>query len=768
MKSIYEVFEFYQVKKIIEKYAKTELGLKMIRELEMFSNSFELKTELNHLQEVISYTLKYRNLVITNHKDILPHLALIKKGGVCGIDFFYQVLQYLENAKLIKDEVIKDETYPYLLETIRNLNELESLAHRLDRTITKDLEISDNASPTLREIRRNLNSEINSQSKIINSLMLKYKDYLNDERVALRNATFVLPIKTTYKNRVNGITIDESDSGLTCFIEPSEIIASNNKIARLKEKEKEEIEKILEELSVLVKEVVNEVIYDVETICYLDFLLSKANYALETDSKIAKLYDKKIINLKNARHPLIDKKKIVKNSFIFEHNRIMLITGPNAGGKTVALKVIGLLVIMNQCGLAIPTSEEAELSFFKNIFVDMGDNQSLIDNLSTFSGHIKNIIEILEETNEDSLVIFDELGTGTSPLDGEALGIGVISYLHKVGAFAVLTSHYDGLKTFALENNYILNASMEFDEENIAPTYRLRLGVAGKSYGLEMSKRMGLKKEVLETSYAYIEDKKKSDKEITLALLQKRLEENESIQISLKEKEEELNKRIKNLEHEKRNLIKLQEKIKEEAEIEKSKIIEDAKEEIDKIFEQFKSREDYKMHEVITAKRNLDLLRDYDEAEEISNYVPSINDYVRADDFNVTGRVIRIKGDSVTLLTDQGLNLSVKINTLTKIKPGKKIKKEKTYTSSFKLDKRVSLECNIVGFRVEEGLREIDAYLSDAIAARYTEVRLIHGSGTGVLRNAVHEYLKKRKDINSFRLGGLGEGGVGATVVYLR
>ena len=202
-------------------------------------------------------------------------------------------------------------------------------------------------------------------------------------------------------------------------------------------------------------------------------------------------------------------------------------------------------------GHAIPTSEEAELSFFKNIFVDMGDNQSLIDNLSTFSGHIKNIIEILEETNEDSLVIFDELGTGTSPLDGEALGIGVISYLHKVGAFAVLTSHYDGLKTFALENNYILNASMEFDEENIAPTYRLRLGVAGKSYGLEMSKRMGLKKEVLETSYAYIEDKKKSDKEITLALLQKRLEENESIQISLKEKEEELNKRIKNLEHEK-------------------------------------------------------------------------------------------------------------------------------------------------------------------------------------------------------------------------
>ncbi|MBE6142944.1 MAG: endonuclease MutS2 [Erysipelotrichaceae bacterium] len=768
MKSIYDVFEFNQVKKLIEKYAKTELGLEKIQTMEMFEDPFELKNELSHLNEIISYTFKYRNLVITNHKNILPHLAIIKKGGTCGIDFFYQVLQYLENARILKDEVIKDENYPYLLESIRNLNELESLAHRLDRTITKDLEISDNASSALREIRRSLNVEISSQSKIINSLMMKYKDYLNDERVALRNASFTLPIKSTYKHRVDGITIDESDSGLTCFIEPTEIIASNNKIARLREKEKEEINRILDELSSLVKEVVYEIIYDVETICYLDFLLSKANYAIETDSKIAKLSDKKIINLKNARHPLIDKKKIVKNSFILDKNRIMLITGPNAGGKTVALKVIGLLVIMNQCGLALPTDDEAELSFFKNIFVDMGDNQSLIDNLSTFSGHIKNIIEIVDQISEDSLVIFDELGTGTSPLDGEALGIGVITYLHKVGAFAVLTSHYDGLKTFALENNYILNASMEFDEENIAPTYRLRLGVAGKSYGLEMSKRMGLNKEILDTSYSYIEDKRKTDKEITLALLQKRLEENESIQLSLKEKEEEINKRIRNLEHEKRNLLKLQDKIKEEAESEKQKIIEEAKEEIDKIFEQFKSKEDYKMHEVITAKRNLDLLRDYEEDEEESSYVPSINDYVRADDFNVTGKVIRIKGDNVTLLTDQGLNLSVKSSGLTKIKASKKDNKPKTYTPSYKLDKKVSLECNIVGYRVEEGLREIDAYLSDAIAARYSEVRLIHGSGTGKLRSAVHEYLKKRKDIKSFRLGGLGEGGVGATVVYLK
>ena len=768
MKSIYEVFEFTQVKKLIEKYSRTEIGLNKIRNLEMYEDEFELKNELSHLSEVISYTLKYRNLVITPHKDILPHLAVIKKGGTCGVEFFYQVNEYLKNAKVLKDEVIKDQTYPYLLEVIRNLNELESLSHRLDRTITKDLEISDNASSALREIRRNLKNEISSQSKIINSLMMKYKDYLNDERVALRNASFTLPIKSTYKHKVDGITIDESDSGLTCFIEPTEIISSNNKIARLKEKEKEEIERILEELSSLVKDVVYEVAYDVETICYLDFLLSKANYALDTDCKIARISSTKKIDLKNARHPLIDKKKIVKNSFILDKNRIMLITGPNAGGKTVALKVIGLLVIMNQCGLALPTSEEAELSFFKNIFVDMGDNQSLIDNLSTFSGHIKNIVEIIDSLTEDSLVIFDELGTGTSPLDGEALGIGVISYLHKVGAFAVLTSHYDGLKTYALENDFILNASMEFDEENIAPTYRLRLGVAGKSYGLEMSKRMGLNKDILETSYAYIEDKRKTDKEVTLALLQKKLEENESIQLLLKEKEEEINKRIKNLEHEKRNLLKLQDKIKEDAEIEKAKIVEDAKKEIDAIFDQFKNKQDYKMHEVITAKRNLDLLKEQEEEDETTTYVPSINDYVRADDFNVTGKVIRIKGDSVTLLTNQGLSLSVKTSSLTKIKENKKEVKMKTYTPSFKLDKKVSLECNIVGFRVEEGLREVDQYLSDAIAARYSEVRIIHGSGTGVLRSAVHEYLKKRKDIKSFRLGGLGEGGVGATVVYLR
>lgn len=767
MKDIYKLLEFDVIKKQIEHYAKTELGLSYIREMQMFDDEDKLIEELLHLDEMMLYIRKYRCINIMPHKDLTTYFNLLKKDGVCGIEFFYQVGQYLENVKNIKNESIKDDNFPFILSCIREMEECENLYNHINHIISKDLEILDSASSSLREIRNQLRQEKSGQSRIINGLLLRYKDYLNDERIALRNSSFVLPVKTSYKNKVNGIVVDESDSGLTCFIEPSEIIASNNKIMRLLEKEKEEIDRILDELSSECRKYVDVLIVNQNIICYFDFLIAKANYSLDGDYLVPRITKEKKISFVNARHPLIDPKKVVKNSYILNEQKIMIITGPNAGGKTVSLKVIGLLVLMGQSGLAIPTSEIGEFSFFKNIFVDMGDNQSLMDNLSTFSGHIKNLVEIVNQISQDSLVILDELGTGTSPLDGEALGIGIIEYLHKTDCFSILTSHYDGLKNYALEKDYILNASMAFDEDNISPTYHLRLGVAGKSYGLELSSRMGLKKDILDVSKAYLEDKRKSSKEITLQLLQHKLEENELIQVSLKEKEEQLNNQLKKLENEKQHLLLLQEKIKEEAEIEKGIIIEQAKKQIDQIYDDFLKKENIKLHEVITTKRNLDLLLDNEEEAEIT-YVPSIGDYVRADDFNLIGKVVRIKSDNVSILTDQGMSLTVKISQISRIKKSQIKKEKKTFTPSYKLDKKVPLECNVVGYRVEEGLREIDKYIDDAITAHYIEVRLIHGCGTGRLRSAIHEYLKKRKDIKSFRLGGLGEGGVGATIVTLK
>lgn len=767
MKDIYETFEFNEIIKMIEPYAKTEIGLRMIRKLKMFSDVSLLNDELSHLEEIISYTQKYRNLKIYPHKDISTYISLIKKGGRGNVEFFYQVHEYLENAKELIDETLKDENYPYLNELISSLNDLENLKYRIEKVINKDLTISDSASSTLREIRKQLKNEIASQSKIMNSLMIKYKDYLNDEHVALRNANYTLSIKQTYKNKVDGVVVDESTSGNTAFIEPLEIIVSNNKIQRLKEKEKEEIDRILDELTASSYNNIDDIKVDQDVITYLDFLLAKGNFALDNNYLVPKIVPDKKISFIGARHPLIDVNKVVKNDFVLDKEKIMIITGPNAGGKTVALKVIGLLVIMAESGLALPTSKRGELSFFNSVYVDMGDSQSLIDNLSTFSGHVKNLKEIVSLIDDSSLVIFDELGSGTSPLDGEALAISSIKYIHEKNAFGIITSHFDGVKTFALENDYILNASMAFDEENITPTYRLRLGVAGKSYGLEMAYRLGLNRTILEDASNYLEEKRKSDKEITLKMLQKKLEENEQIQFELKEKEDLLNKKLNSLEAQKKELQKQIDLVKENAEEEKEKLVQEAKEKIEKAYEDFVSNEDKKLHQVIKAKKDLDDLLDDEDVNSEATFIPNIGDFVRATNYGVIGKVIRIKGDNITLITNGGMNITAKVNELTKVSKAQEPKK-KVYTPSYKLDKKVPLECNIVGYHIEEGIREIDKYLDDAITAHYSEVRLIHGSGTGKLRSAVHEYLNKRKDIKSYRLGGLGEGGVGATVVTLK
>lgn len=717
---------------------------------------------------MINYTLKYRSLTLNPHNDILPYLKSLNKDGVGNIEFFYQVSSLLENVKTIKDESSKDDTYPLIMNLINDLDSLENLKNQIDRIVTRDLEISDNASSELRSIRRALRNEEQGQSHLINSLMNRYKDILNSEKYTLRNSQYVLPVKASYKNSVSGLVIDESDSGLTVFIEPSEILESNNKIMRLKEKEHEEIARILKELSLYTLKYIEPLTKDFFIISRLDFLLAKANYAIDINANVANIVDERVILLKNARHPLIDKDKVISNSFFLDKQKIMVISGPNAGGKTVCLKVIGLLVIMNQVGLAIPTSEKADLCFFDQIFVDMGDNQSLLDNLSTFSGHIKNLIEILENVSANSLVVLDELGTGTSPLEGEALGVGVIKYLNRLGCFGIFTSHYEGLKSFALENDYILNASMAFDEENIEPTYHLRLGVAGKSYGIDLSKRMGLNKQVIDYSLSYLAKKQKDDKEMTLALLNQKLEQNEALRMDLVKKEEELQEKTEDLKKEISKYKRLENQIYLNSEKEKEKLIEKAKEEIQQIVDDFKSSSNHKLHEVITAKKKLDDLINTSDSEQKINQVININDNVRIVDSDISGKVIRLKQNQAIILTSQGLTLSVNLNKLEKYKPTKKVVNKNSPSSLFKTTKVVKLECNLIGLRVEEALKELDKYLDDALVSHYHEVRIIHGSGTGALRSAVHDYLNKRKEIKSFRLGGLGEGGVGATVVYFK
>ena len=767
MKNIYSTLEFDIVKKQIEQYAKTERALRLIRELQMFDDEEELKDELGYLDEMISYTVKYRALSIYPHNDIYVQIKGLEKDSIGSIELFYQVSSLLGNIEEIKEASPKDDKYPRIMALISSMVEIPSLKNQIDRIITPSLEVSDNASSALRTIRNQIRNEQNSQSKIIGSLLSRYKDVLNSDKYTFRDEAYVLPVKATNKNSVSGIVVDESDSGLTVFIEPTEILESNSKIARLKEKEFEEIQKILAELSSYTIRYSTEILLDLDLISKIDFLLAKAHYALEINGEVASLTDERKIMLKNARHPLIDKKKVVANSFFLDKEKIMVISGPNAGGKTVALKVIGLLVLMNQCGLALPTSEKATLCYFDNIYVDMGDNQSLLDNLSTFSGHIKNLTEIIDSITDKSLVILDELGTGTSPLEGEALGVGVIEHLHELGCFGIFTSHYEGLKNFALEHDYILNASMAFDEENISPTYHLRLGVAGKSYGIALATRMNLNHDVLSKAQVYLDEKVKTDKDITLQALNQKLEENEGIRYELLKAQEEIEKQKHHLDNEIEKYKRLENKIFLDSEKKKDELIKDAKEQIDAIVEEMKQKENFKLHEVIGAKKKLDDLSSKEEDEEEVTITINVGDNVRMIDSDISGKVIKLKGENVTILTDRGMNLNVKLNQLEHYVPKAK-KKQNMFVSGFRTMKSVPLECNIVGEYVEEGIQIVDKYLDDCVSVHYKECRIIHGHGTGKLREAVHKYLDTRKDIKSYRLGGMGEGGVGATVVYFK
>ena len=768
MKNIYSTFEFNLIKERLLKHATVELAKKYVEDLSMFDSKEELEDSLTYLNEGIRYANKYGRLNIYYHPNLIPNLVSIKKGGIGSKEFFYQVGYLLENIKLIKEEFKESEVFVLIDEIVKSLNSLDQVKARIDRVISPSLDILDSASPNLYRIRTKILRLESSISSLSRQLVDKYRNYLSDGHGAFKNGIFTLMVKSTYKNRVQGIVHATSDTGQTLFIQPQELIEVYNEIASLKEEELQEIQIILKELSLFISKYDRELLVNNLNIARLDFIFAKATFAISYNGEIAKISNEKKILLKSAAHPLIDPKKVVRNDFIMEKEKMMVITGPNAGGKTVALKVVGLLVIMHQCGLALPIKEGGELAFFDNIFADIGDNQSIIDNLSTFSSHIVNIQDILSKVDSHSLVIIDELGSGTSPLDGEAIGLGVIDYLLNKNCFSMISSHYEALKTYALENDDILCASMIFDEKEIRPTYQLLLHVASSSYGIEVAERFGLNNEVISRAKKYLEERKLSDKEIRLEVLNAQINEVEKLKKMLLLKEEELQKEQEKLRVEIQKNRDLRNEIIQNAEDEKRLLVEKAKEEMDEIFKEFKSLENVKLHQLIDAKKKLENNPNLNDEEDEEDIVCNIGDSVEVIASKARGKVTRLDKNRATILLDGGLTLQVKLNQIRKVtvvKPNKK----KTYTPDIISNmKRVSTECNVIGMTVKEAIEVISKYLDDCTVVHYKQCRIIHGCGTGKLRSGVHEYLKKCPYVESYRLGGMGEGGVGATVVTLK
>lgn len=764
MQNIYQTFEFSKILELVSEFAKSEKGKEDILALAMLESKEVVKRALDELEEMMSLISRFSYLPISTSANMIKIIEIAKKTAMLTPRDLSLIREDILTSRKILTYFEKvGDSYPLIKEYLLEISDLSSLESEIRRVITPSLTVSDNATPELKEIRRKLKTlEANLNSRVA-SISLSYSSYLSDNNVTIRDGHFVLPVKTVYKSKVLGIVYDVSSSGNTTFIEPLEIVQLNNDIASLKVQENDEVRKILKALTSLVLLQEDEVRKNNIVISKLDFISAKAIFALDNDMHIAKSSDKQEIHLYEARHPLIDKRKVVSNEYhLDEEHNIVVISGPNAGGKTVSIKVVGLLTLMNQAGLAIPV-KEGTLGYFNHIYIDIGDNQSLSDNLSTFSAHMSQIGEIMDVVKAKDLVLLDELGTGTDPKEGEALALATIKYLEKKRPLCLISSHFGGVKEYAFLSTNLENSSLLFDESTFSPTYIYKYSVPGKSYGLEVAKRYGVKDEIIQEAKAILANQSDSSINELITILQRKLEETEKLKRELDQKEKELAREQKTLESNKEQLKEQRSHLLESVKEEKDQILSSVKEEISDILRQL-NNPNITMHEVVELKHKVESLED--EVEEITfNEEINVGDYVSIPSINLEGKVQRIKGNKAHILTSDGLSFDADVNKLHKIDAPKQsfIPKSKGKYED-KINTSVGLELNIIGMRRDEAKNALIKYLDNCMLKHLKTVRIIHGFGSGILRNMVHEHLKGMKGV-SYRLGDINEGGGGATVV---
>ena len=767
MQDIYQTFEFVKIQESIKEYAKTEIAREKISNLKMLPNQKEVIESLADLQEMIFVINRFGVMPISTSANALFLIEMAKKTALLTP----RDLNLLADDVLTSQAILKffakiDLSFPRLKGKVETFFDLTSLQKEIHRVITPSLTVSDKASPELKEIRDKLRRLENSLQQKVASLAFTYSKYLNDDNATIRDGHFVLPVKTTEKSKVLGIIYDISDSGATTFIEPMEIVQINNQITSLKVEENEEIRKILKGLTALVLLQEKEILHNNAIIGELDYLIAKGLYANQINAVVAENSQEQLIDLVYARHPLIDSRKVVANSYHLDGDkRIVVISGPNAGGKTVSLKTVGILVLMNQCGLAIPV-DKAKLGYFKNIYIDIGDNQSLSDNLSTFSAHMNQIGEITQKIGSKDLLLIDELGTGTDPREGEALALSIVKYLEKKKCLAMISSHFSALKEYAFLSEHIDNSSMVFDEEKLSPTYKFRQGVPGMSYALDVANRYGICEEIVANSKDFIAKSNKDTTSELILVLQKKLDEANRLYEEAERKQKALDSLSKKLDDQEKMLKEKRENLLDEVKEEKQQIIDKAREEINEIIAEI-NRDGMLPHEVAEIRRRINELEDTPEDIKYHESI-AVNDYVEIPALNISGRVTRIANNKAHVANDAGLSFDVEVDRLHKINaPKQSTVKKKTSSIDFAIDTKVGLELNIIGLRYEEAQNELIKYIDTCRIKRFKQVRIIHGFGSGALRKMTREYLDKQKDL-TYRPGDANEGGGGATVVIFK
>lgn len=772
MKSIFEIFEFDEIRTRLASYTKTMRGRELALKLGLFKDRESVVEELLTLEEVHSYLFKHGELPLNNSSDLSIPFKSARMGNILTPSDFDHINSDIKASIKIQNMALARVSKETRLgKLVNQFIDLTPLSTRIEQVISPNLSIKDSASSTLRKIRKEILSIESKISKTTGDLLSIYKNVISDSIVTMRNGHYVIPIKASEKYNINGIIHDISQSGQTVYVEPSQIVELNNRLIDAKNDELVEINRILRELTgeMLLKE--EGILSNNTLIGRLDFLFAKALLGKATDAYVAVMSENQEIYLPKARHPLIDPSVVVANTFaINEENRIVVITGPNAGGKTVALKTIGLLVMMNQSGLMLPTDGKARLGYFKSIFADIGDQQSLSDNLSTFSAHIEAIRDITSRVKKDDLVLIDELGTGTDPVEGEALALSLLDFLKEKGVIACISSHFSKLKTYAFSTAAVSNASMLFDEKELRPLYVFKLGIPGKSYGLSVAKKHGLKEVIIKKAESYMEGEGNLKIEEMLSRLNEEIDKSEKQYKILKSKELELEKLLKENARLKERLAQKMERFDKDYldEIEERKA--EVEKELDALLK-LAYDGNLKPHEIIELKGSLKeektLVKKDTKDKAVETF--AIGDYVHLDSLGSDAKIVKMDGKRVEVQLTSGLHVKTKITELTKITEAaiERPKKQSVVETTLMDQAPLKMEINLIGLRVEEAISELSRYLDRCLTKRFTSVRIIHGFGSGALRKAVHEYLKQQKFVKNFYMAGPHDGAGGATIVEL-
>ena len=779
-----KVLEFNKIKDIVKKYALTKGGKDLVDKLEPYNSIYEVEKRLMETNEALEILIAKGAPPFEGLHDTKEAIERAGKGGVLTPGQLLRISGMLRCSRRFKEYIErKDEetSYKNLEDLALLLTPIKSLENEIDNAIISEEEVSDKASSTLSSIRRSLKEKNSSVREKINSIVRANSKYLQDTLYTMRGDRYVLPVKAEYKGAVPGLVHDQSSSGATLFIEPMSLVNLNNEIKELMLKEKAEIDRILSALSEKVRENVDIANNNREILTILDFIFAKGKYASALNAIMPKVSDKRKFEVIGAKHPLIDPKVVVPSDIhLGDDFTTLMITGPNTGGKTVTLKTVVLLHMMALSVLLIPAKDGSYIGFFDNIFADIGDEQSIEQSLSTFSSHMTNIVSILDNATGNSLVLFDELGSGTDPVEGAALAISIIESLNKKGTRIIATTHYSELKGYALKTNGVENASVEFNVETLRPTYRLLIGVPGKSNAFEISKRLGLSESIIKDAKENIATDNLKFEELIRELQEKSILANkdyrEANRIKLEAEELKLmyDEKVKKLD-------KIRDKAYEDARNEAKEIVRNAKEEADDILKAMREleklgiaeggrkrleEERYKLKVSLEEKEAAMRKAREEKGEALKNvkvgmeaFLPSLNQKVV---------IISMPDNKGEVQVEAGImKINVKVKDLRAVEestPKKEKKKREVNLNLKSVESRIDLR----GMDSEEACFRTDKYLDEAYMANLGEVTVVHGKGTGILRKAINDMLKRHPHVKSYRLGVYGEGGDGVTIVELK